>query len=159
VLKNRDDALKIVDVSYSIAIEMVKANQGTTDAERAILGIATGKGSGGHDTPAPDTHPEFSVKRVKAPAPGRLTLVYKDYGKKLEGRPAHVAHMEYIYVVSDEVITDHKLLTEEGIDTASPIVMDHEDEQRGMKFSISGRWVSVSGKRGPWGAIQWFIIP
>jgi hypothetical protein len=148
-----------VDVSYSIAIEMVKANQGTTDAERAILGIAIGKGGGKKPWPAPDTHPEFSVKRVKAPAPGRLTLVYKDYGKKLEGRPPHVSHMEYIYVVSDEIITDHKQLINEGIDSASPIVMDHEDEQRGMKFSISGRWVSNGGEAGPWGPIQWFIIP
>jgi hypothetical protein len=158
-LKNKAQAWKVVDVSFSIMIEMIKLNLLTTDAERINIGIAINKGSGGKAVPPPDTFPEFFLKMLKAQAPGRLVLMYKDLGHKLEGRPPHVSHMEYRYLIADEFVTEIELLTEQGIDTASPITFHRPSEDRGKKLSIAGRWVSNGGEAGDWGPVVGFIIP
>jgi hypothetical protein len=67
--------------------------------------------------------------------------------------------VKYVCGVSDEIFGDRALLTEGGIDTASPIVKDFPYPQHGKKFGIAGCWVSNSGEEGPWSEIVWFTIP
>jgi hypothetical protein len=67
--------------------------------------------------------------------------------------------MKYLYKVSPEAITKKELLTEQGIDTASPIDMDYPSELQGQKVSVCGCWVSTSGVEGPYGPVVSFTIP
>jgi hypothetical protein len=130
-----------------------------TEAELDTLRIAHGKGGGGKPAPAPVTTPEFFLKTGKEIVQGHLAIGYKDFGKKLEGRPPHVNHVKYAYTVSDVTFADRKLLTEQGIDTSSPIIMDFPYELHGKSLGISGCWVSNAGEEGLWSPVFWFTIP
>jgi hypothetical protein len=159
VITNKIMARKALEPLASEAVIMIKGNTMTSDAEKLNLNIAIGKGGGGQEAPPPTTSPEFFAKVVQAPTPGRVTVGYKDFGKKLEGRPAHVNHMELEYAVLSDMTEDETLLTEHLISTTSPIVMDHPGKQRSMSLCLRGRWVSNAGKAGPWSLIVRFIIP
>jgi hypothetical protein len=153
------NAKKKLDKSASRAVEMMKSNILVTDTELDTAKIAHGTGGGKKPSPAPTTAPEFFIRHEKETLPGRLALAYKDFGKKLEGRPEHVAYMEYMYQIADEFITKIEDLKERGTDTASPIVFHRPSAERGKKLSIAGRWISNSGEPGDWGPVTGFIIP
>jgi hypothetical protein len=152
-------ARKTVDKSATIAVNMIKSNVSVTNAEKDTLRIAFGTGGSGKPASAPATSPEFFIKKQKEIIQGHLAIGYKDFGQKLEGRPPHVGHMRYVYLVSDVIFFDRKLLTEQGIDTASPIVKDFPYALHGKSFGISGCWVSNAGEEGPWSEVVWFTIP
>jgi hypothetical protein len=160
--KNRaalKNSKKKLDKSASRAVEMIKSNILVTNTDMDTLKIAYATGGGRKPSPAPITTPEFFLKTGKEVIEGRLTVGYKDFGQKLEGKPPHVNHLRYVYIVSDVTFSDRKLLTEQGIDTASPIVMDFPYPQHGKKLGVAGCWVSNAGEEGPWSPVVWFTIP
>jgi hypothetical protein len=143
----------------AIMVEMIKFNQLTTKAEKDKLRIATGHGGGLPPSPPPVTFPVLTERVYKTPAPGRLTIEYRDFGQKLEGKPEHVSHLELIYDIADEPIKSRTLLTKHMDHTNSPIIIDSPEELRKKVLSASGRWVTTSGEAGPWSPIVSFIIP
>jgi hypothetical protein len=126
--------------------------------ELAGLDILTDKGGGRRRFPPPNTTPEFFIRTRKEVVPGQLTLAYHDFGKKLEGRPPHVHHMEFEYVIAHEPVTDPKGFTEHVNNTSSPIDI-YEPGKRGWIVSGRGRWVSNAGEAGDWSKVDWFVIP
>jgi hypothetical protein len=136
----------------------LKVDPGITLEELLSLDIATQRGGGRHKKPPPNTAPEFFIRVKKEVVPGQLTLAYHDFGKKLEGRPRHVHHMEFEYGIFPEPVMDPKRFTERVINTNSPISI-YEQEKRGWSVCGHGRWVSNAGEAGVWGEVVWFIIP
>jgi hypothetical protein len=143
----------------AIMVEMIKSNQLTTDEERLNVGIAIGHGGGLKPSPPPVTFPVLTERVYKTPSPGRLIIEYRDFGQKLEGKPEHVSHLEFIYEIADEPIKSRMLLTKHMDHTNSPIIIDSPEELRKKVLSASGRWVTTSGEAGPWSPIVSFIIP
>jgi hypothetical protein len=137
---------------------ILKIDPGITEEELLALNISPKWRGGGRKRHPPNTTPEFFIRTRKEVVPGQLTLAYHDFGKKLEGRPPHVHHMEFEYVIAPEPVTDPEGFTEHVNNTSSPIDI-YEPGKRGWIVSGWGRWVSNAGEAGDWSKVDWFVIP
>jgi len=126
-----------------------------TDLDRDKMGIRN------WDTiltqqPVPTTVPEIetdtSVIRV-------LSFRLRDFGAEHWGKPDHVHAMEMTWGIRDSRPGLIRELPHAEIETANPITLSFEEEERGLRVFYAARWLNNTAQPGPWSDIESAIIP
>jgi hypothetical protein len=152
----KNNARKIYQPLLSILIEMIKHNPLVTPAERAEMGIVTGKGRGNASNPAPDTYPDFDIDSSII---RRLSILFRDHGSTARRKPHGVHGVEIRWCILDAAPKDISDLRYSVFDTRSPFSFEFDEHERGKIVWFCLRWESTNGKKGPWSEIQSAIIP
>jgi hypothetical protein len=107
-------------------------------------------------SPVPTTVPEIesdsSVIR-------ELSLRLRDFGAANWGKPDHVHGMELAWGIMDSRPGEISLLPHLETETANPIVLTFEEEERGLRVFFAARWINSTAKGGPWSDIESAVVP
>lgn len=125
----------------------VKLNPAVTDGQRALLGLTI-------DTvpatpiPTPTTFPTIDVLMA---TPGQHKLQYRDSATPTsKAKPYGAMQLELWNVIGTvEAVTPANAVYR-GAFTKSPLVVDHLEADAGKIATYFGRWVTTTGKVGPW---------
>jgi len=100
---------------------------------------------------APKTVPEIeadtSVLR-------RLSLRLRDFGATHWAKPEHVHGMELTWGIRENRPEHVGALPHFETETANPIVLDFEEEERGKRVFFAARWINNTSQSGPWSDIE-----
>jgi hypothetical protein len=90
----------------------------------------------------------------------RLVITYRDEGSKRRGKPAGVHGIEVRWAILDTPPVHISELAHSSFDTNPPLTIDFEEDQRGKRVYLAGRWeISREGEKGPFGDIEEAVIP
>lgn len=127
--------------------QIVKADPDTTDEQLTELGITVNKFPA---TPVP-TPTTFPLLDFLAATPGQHKLQYRDSDTPTtKAKPPGAMQME-VWVTIDTAVAPTPSASGyvKGV-TKSPFTVDYEEADRGKIATIFGRWVTQTGKVGPW---------
>jgi hypothetical protein len=110
------------------------------------------------EIPRPSTVPELT------PDPGvprQLLISYHDKGSSRRGKPADVHGIEIRWAFTDKPpLHIEEELTRSSFDTKSPLELTFEENDRGKRLYLAGRWeISREGIKGDFGDIVTAIVP
>jgi hypothetical protein len=127
-----------------------------TDAEREEMGLHNKQPRREH-IPAPSTVPELSPH---AGLPRQVVVPYRDQGEEGWGKPKDVHGIEVCWAILDHPPTSVKELIHSSFDTKSPLTLTFDEEDRGKRLYLAGRWeIEREGIKGEFGEIVTVIIP
>jgi hypothetical protein len=126
-----------------------------TDLDRDEMGIRN------HDTvrtpsPVPATVPEIEADSSVI---RELRLRLRDYGAANWGKPAHVRSMELAWGIMDARPGEISAMPHLETETANPVVLTFEEEERGRRVFFAARWLNYKAQGGPWSDIESAIVP
>jgi hypothetical protein len=126
-----------------------------TDLDRDKMGIRN------PDTirtpsPVPTTVPEIEVDTSVI---RELSLRMRDFGAASWSKPLHVHGMELAWGIMDARPGEISALPHLETETANPIVLTFEEEERGLRVFFAARWINSTAKGGPWSDIESAVIP
>jgi hypothetical protein len=131
-------------------------NPAVTDADRVAMELPIRKPS---HTPVsvPTTAPRLFIDtRTRR----RLVITYHDEESDKRGKPYGVHGIEVKWAILDQPPTNIAELINSSFDTKPPLTIDFEENLRGKKVFLCGRWeIEREGEKGPFGAIEEAIIP
>jgi hypothetical protein len=106
--------------------------------------------------PVPATVPEIEADTSVI---RQLSLRMRDFGAATWGKPEHVLGMELAWGIAKSRPEHVGALPHYETETANPIVLTFEDEERGMRVFFAARWINNTAKPGPWSDIESAFIP
>jgi hypothetical protein len=107
-------------------------------------------------SPVPTTVPEIEADSSVI---RELSLRLRDFGASNWGKPEHVHGMELAWGIMDARPGEISLLPHLETETANPIVLSFEEEERGLRVFFAARWINSTAKGGPWSDIESAIVP
>ena len=126
-----------------------------TDLDRNKMGIRNWS-STRSPQPVPTSVPEIEV----VPSVIRqLCMRMRNAGAANWGKPDHVHHIQIAWDILDAPPQSISSFSHFEVETASPIVINFEEHERGKHVYYAARWVNNTAKEGPWGEIQSAVIP
>ncbi|MDR2775433.1 MAG: hypothetical protein LBC19_11980 [Tannerella sp.] len=128
---------------------VLRENPLVTNADLLAMGMPERSSGERHPIPAPKVAPKLSAR---TPNPGVVEI---DFGSK----PQEAHGLEICWAVLDQPPTNWSELVHSSFDTASPLNLTFEGDQRGRRIYFAGRWESPRGEKGPWNEIQDAVIP
>jgi hypothetical protein len=127
-----------------------------TDAERESMGVHNRK-KRRDKIPPPPTVPELSPR---AGNPRQVVIPYRDAGAERRGKPPDVHGIEVRWALLDHPPLDVKELSNSSFDTASPLALTFNEEDRGKRIYMVGRWeIEREGVKGDFGEIVSAVVP
>ncbi|MDR1419834.1 MAG: hypothetical protein LBI86_05630 [Treponema sp.] len=127
-----------------------------TDKEREEAGVHNPKPRR-PIIPAPTTVPELEPK---AGLPRQVVIPYRDKDSTRRGKPADVHGIEVCHAFLDHFPESIKELIHSSFDTKSPLILIFDEEDRGKRLYMAGRWeINREGIKGPFGDIVMVIVP
>jgi hypothetical protein len=126
-----------------------------TDLDRDKMGIRnwdTIRTPQGAPTTVPEIEADSSVIR-------QLSLRLRDFGATNWGKPEHVHGMELAWGIKDGRPAEVSEFPHLETETANPIVLTFEEEERGLRVFFAARWINNTAQPGPWSDIESAIIP
>jgi hypothetical protein len=127
-----------------------------SDAEREDMGIHNKRPRRDH-IPAPSTVPELSPR---AGNPRQVVVPYRDKGSEHRGKPADVHGIEVCWALLDHEPGNIKELACSSFDTNSPLTLTFEEQDRGKRIYMAGRWeIEREGIKGDFGDIVSAVVP
>jgi hypothetical protein len=126
-----------------------------TDEDRDAMGIPN------HDQirtpqPVPSTIPETETDTSII---RQLSLRLRDHGAVHWGKPEHIHSMELAWGIRDDIPGQISDFPHFEVETANPIILDFEEEERGKRVFFAARWVNNTAQPGPWSEIESAIVP
>jgi hypothetical protein len=107
-------------------------------------------------SPVPTTVPEIETNTSVI---RELSLRLRDFGAANWGKPDHVHGMELAWGIMDARPGEISLLPHLETETANPIVLSFEEEERGLRVFFAARWINSTAKGGPWSDIESAVVP
>jgi len=126
-----------------------------TDLDRDKMGIRnwdTIRTPQGAPTTVPEIEADSSVIR-------QISLRLRDFGAVTWAKPEHVHGMELTWGIRESRPNLTGELPHFETETANPIVLAFEEEERGLRVFYAARWVNNTSQSGPWSDIESAIIP
>jgi len=106
--------------------------------------------------PVPATVPEIEADTSVI---RRLTLRLRDFGAVHWARPDHVHGMEIAWGIKENRPEHIGALPHFETETANPIILDFDEEERGKRVYFAARWINNTAQGGPWSDIESAFIP
>jgi hypothetical protein len=147
---------KVARKNFAKGVKMLKGNPLVTDDELLTLNIALDKGGRKIPLPPPTTSP---VATFDTSHPGRVTTILKDEGAKLEAMPHDAETIEMRRAILDHEPKSMDELTEHVTLYTTKDVTDYPFEDQGKVSYSMYRYVSPTGKPGPWSPLCKVRIP
>ena len=127
-----------------------------TNKEREEAGVHNAHERRDH-IPAPATVPELSPV---AGHPRQIVINYRDLGSHHRGKPADVHGIEIVWDIRNTPPSHVGELIRSSFDTASPHSITFDEQDRGKRVYMAGRWeIEREGIKGDFGEIVSAIIP
>jgi hypothetical protein len=126
-----------------------------TDADRDNMGIPN-PDLIRTPQPVPSTIPEIETDSSLI---RQLSLRVRDHGAVHWGKPDHVHGMELAWGIMDTQPGQISDFPHYENETANPIVLVFEEEERGKRVFYAARWVNNTAQPGPWSAIESAVVP
>jgi hypothetical protein len=143
-------AIRVYVKAYLISNPLV------TDEDRAAMGLPIHKTTR-TPVPVPRTAPQLFIHTGTR---RRLIINYKDEKSERRGKPEGVHGIEIRWAILDHADPDIKDLTNSSFDTNSPLILEFEEHQRGLRVYLCGAWeIEREGEKGPFGDIEEAVIP
>jgi hypothetical protein len=154
---NKNEARDVLKGKIRIYVKAYLINNpAVTDEDKTAMGLPIHK-TGKSPIPLPETVPELTVDTG---TPRRHKVHYHDQGSERRGKPSHVAGIEIRSAILDHYPASVNELASSDFDTASPLIKDYDEADRGKKVYYCGRWeIAKEGGKGPFGEIVEAIIP
>lgn len=96
--------------------------------------------------------PELSPRQVVVP--------YRDRGSEHRGKPADVHGVEVCWALLDHAPVNVKELDNSAFDTNSPLTLVFEEQDRGKRIYMAGRWeIEREGIKGEFRDIVSALVP
>jgi hypothetical protein len=106
--------------------------------------------------PSPEIYPEAEIDSSVI---RRLTIRFKDAGRKTRGKPQGILGAEIRWGIRAEPPASVEELAASAFATTTPHTCVFSEKQRGQKAYFCLCWKNTKGERGPWGEIINGIIP
>jgi len=106
--------------------------------------------------PVPSTIPEIEVDTSVI---RRLSMRLRDFGAGSWGKPDHVHGMEFAWGIADARPGAVGELPHLETETANPIVLFFEEDERGLRVFFAARWINNTAQAGPWSDVESAVIP
>jgi hypothetical protein len=153
----KNDAKKTLDKAIRVYVQAYLArNPLVTDEDKAAMGLPIYKTTRS-PIPAPSTAPQLFIDTGTR---RRLVITYRDEGSGRREKPAGVHGIEVRWAVLDAPPAHISALAHSSFDTNPPLIIDFEEDQRGKRVYLAGRWeIEREGEKGPFGAIEEAVIP
>lgn len=141
--------------SVRIFAQMIKVNQGVTNEDKIALGIHVDD-----PTPSPIPAPTSSpLLMLVSSFSGVHQLRYADENTPASRRkPAGVIQMQLNMAVAPGPVVDPTVARFFGLFTKQPILVEHSPENAAQTATYFARWVTRTGKFGPWSLPQSMTI-
>jgi hypothetical protein len=108
------------------------------------MGIATGKGGGGHN-PAPATYPDADIDSSVI---RQLTIDFFDHGSKSHAKPHGIHGAEIRWEILNAAPVNIDELRNSSFDTHSPFTLVFNENERGKNIYFCLRWINVLVYKG-----------
>jgi len=126
-----------------------------SDLERDKMGIRnwdTIRTPQAAPTTVPEIEADTSVIR-------RISLRLRDFGATHWAKPEHVHGMELTWGIKDARPEHVGALPHFETETANPVVLTFEEDERGKRVFFAARWINNRAQGGPWSDIESAFIP
>lgn len=127
---------------------IILANSGVADADKIDLGLII-RDAVNTPIPTPGTNPLLSLVGA---TPGQLTLSYKDssVGGLSKAKPFGAVQLQLFVLFGTVAPVTPAATPFFGVFTKSPLAVDTSAAAAGASAYMYGRWVTRTGKVGPW---------
>lgn len=136
--------------------QTIANNAAVTSANKIALGLNP-RTNGPQPIAAPTTNPNLTIQQAST-----LTHVirYRDSAAapSVKSKPTGAIAMQLYCTPSATPITDATLLTYKGQVTKSPFQVSFNSADAGKQAYYAARWVTRTGKVGPWSSITNFTV-
>jgi hypothetical protein len=156
MVARKNETREAVRPLYAKAVKMIKGNVQTTDDELVTLGIALGVGGLRLPTPPKTTSP---VPTFDVSHPGRIGTTLRDEDTKSDAMPHDAETIEMWRAILDHDPTTIEELTERVTLYSTKEVTDYDLEDHGKIVYSIYRFISPTGKAGPWSVVYKTRIP
>jgi hypothetical protein len=137
------------------ANEYIRYNPRMSETDKYELGIHTRDGKRS-PAPAPSTVPEAwaDTSRLRV-----IILRFKDRGAARRAKPKGMRGAEVCWALLDRAPLSMEMLTHSEFSSNGRIELVFDESDRGKRLYFALRWVSTSGRKGPFSEIYSVIIP
>ena len=148
-LDRREKAYAVTKAVRGFVNMYLRYNAAVTDDDRVNLGLRV---PDAHPTPAstPGSYPVFAPDTSILM---RVTLHIRDSAKQTRGKPAGVHGCEIRWAIRDSAPTHTEDLSHSAFTTKSVYTFEFDENQRGQRLYVRGRWENNRGEKGPWSEI------
>jgi hypothetical protein len=159
--KDKSATLKLTEKQFvavfrALYTGYLKKNPLVTNVDLVDMGFPERHEGGGTPSKPPTDYVEASITLT---GPANITVAYRVKGSKSFAKPANVHGMEMKWAILDHTPEGWDELVNSVFDTATPLIMTFEGEQRGKMLYFACRWENNIGQKGPWSEIYSIIIP
>lgn len=147
----KDDArINFLAVVQPIAVQ-ISLNAGVLSADKIAIGVNP-RTTGRTPIPTPNTSPVLSVANGEVL---QQIVRYRDEtaSPTSKAKAAGAVQIQIFAMVSATPITDQNAIAFYGVATKSPNIVMWDSGDAGKKAYYAARWVTRTGKVGPWSAI------
>jgi hypothetical protein len=150
------DEKSFVEMYRALYTGYIKNNPLVSNVELVDMGFPQRHEGGGTPSKPPT---EFVEPSIILTGPAIITIEYRVKGEENRGKPKNCHGMELRWAILDQMPVDWTALTNSVFDTASPMQLTFEGEQRSKTLFFACRWENNIGQKGPWSEIFSVIIP
>ena len=119
-----------------------------------------GRGTGGDGPPQQEAPPGPYPATVPELSPRQVVVPYRDRGSEHRGKPADVHGVEVCWALLDHAPVNVKELDNSAFDTNSPLTLVFEEQDRGKRIYMAGRWeIEREGIKGEFRDIVSALVP
>jgi hypothetical protein len=157
-VQNRQKSRETLEKTLRADIkEFINFNRTVTDGDREALGLPIYK-TGRTPSPVAKKAPYFKVDS------GTIRrLIFYFFGEEgkehSKAKPAGQQGAEMCWGILSAPPTSISELIHSSFDTHSPLILDFDENQRGLTIYFCFRWENTRGEKGPWSEIASAIIP
>jgi hypothetical protein len=145
----RDTEAAFVPLYRHLYTGLLKNNPLVTDADLVTMGMPERSNAG---RKASSVSKESPNAFVKTPNPGIVEIFF---GTKPHG----MRGAEICWALLDKPPLNWTELIHSSFNTASPLRLSFDGNQRGRRLYFAIRWENTRGEKGPWSEIQDTVIP
>lgn len=148
---NKDSIRASANASVRVFAQMIKANAGVDNADKIALGIHVNDA-----TPTPVGTPTTApVLMIVGATSGVHEIRYADEATPTSrAKPAGAAQMQLNVAFNNTPITDPDDSAFYGLFTKQPVRVELDPASAGATATYFARWVTATGKFGPWSLPQ-----